>query len=84
MTLIKKKLYIGGQWIDSESNATIDVFNPASGKKIAEIANGSRVDVEKAVQIARSAFVEWSKKDAVIRAQFLRKTLPTDHAALVF
>lgn len=73
MSLNNKKLYIGGRWIDSESKATIDVFNPATGKKIAEIANGSKADVLKAVQSARQAFGPWSEKDPILRAQFLRK-----------
>jgi betaine-aldehyde dehydrogenase len=73
MSLNNKKLYIGGRWIDSESKVTIDVFNPATGKKIAEIANGSKADVLKAVQSARQAFGPWSEKDPILRAQFLRK-----------
>lgn len=73
MGLMNKKLYIGGRWVDSESKATIDVFNPATGKKIAEIPNGSKADVLKAVQSARQSFRSWSEKDPMVRAQFLRK-----------
>lgn len=73
MSLMNKKLYIGGRWVDSESKATIDVFNPATGKKIAEIPNGSKADVLKAVQSARQSFRSWSEKDPMVRAQFLRK-----------
>lgn len=73
MNFIKKKLYVGGQWINSESDASIDVFNPATGKKIAEIASGSRFDVDKAVASARQAFGSWSETAASVKAGYLRK-----------
>lgn len=73
MYLTNKKLYVGGCWIDSDSDATIDVFNPATGKKIAEIASGSRSDVNKAVASARQAFRSWSETAASVRSKYLRK-----------
>lgn len=73
MNFIKKKLYVGGQWINSESDASIDVFNPATGKKIAEITSGSRFDVDKAVASARQAFGSWSQTVSSVKAGYLRK-----------
>lgn len=39
--------YINGEWIDSESNETIDVINPATEEVIGKVAKGNEKDVEK-------------------------------------
>lgn len=51
-----KKLLIGGQWVDSASGKTFATFNPATGEAIADIAEGDKEDVDKAVAAARKAF----------------------------
>jgi betaine-aldehyde dehydrogenase len=57
------KLWINGQWSDSQGGGKIAVENPATGKKIAEVIEASRADVDQAVQAARTAFYNgrWSK-----------------------
>ena len=57
-----KKLLIGGQWVDALSGRTFDSVNPATGKVIAQLAEGAAEDVDRAVAAARTAFEgPWSK-----------------------
>jgi acyl-CoA reductase-like NAD-dependent aldehyde dehydrogenase len=51
--------FIGGQWVDSVSGATLDVENPADGKVIAKVQASSADDVDRAVEAAATAFDTW-------------------------
>ena len=53
------KLFIGGQWVDSDSNQRIDVVNPATGELLASIPDASARDVNGAVESARKALDGW-------------------------
>lgn len=50
------RLYIGGEWVESQSGERRKVFDPATGSVISEVAEASQADVEKAVIAARKAF----------------------------
>lgn len=52
----RKTMLIGGRWVPSASEATFETINPANGQVLAEIADGSEVDVDRAVSAAREAF----------------------------
>jgi betaine-aldehyde dehydrogenase len=58
------KLFIDGQWQDSDGGAEMAILNPATGKQIAAVPDGSRADVDRAVQAAKTAFYDgrWSRK----------------------
>lgn len=57
-----KKLLIGGKWVDALSGCTFDSVNPATGKVIAQLAEGAEEDVDRAVDAARTAFEgPWSR-----------------------
>lgn len=64
-------MYINGAWCTPETNATFDVFNPANGEKIGEVADGTAIDARHAIDAAGSAFSSWSKSTAYQRATFL-------------
>jgi aldehyde dehydrogenase (NAD+) len=49
----------------------LDVFNPATGEKLATVTNGSEADVNAAVLAARKAFKSWSKLSGFQRAKHL-------------
>ena len=51
-----KKLLIGGEWVDAASGATFPSVNPSTGAVIAELAEASAVDADRAVAAARKAF----------------------------
>ena len=66
------KLYIDGQWVDSEGGTTADVINPATEEKSGTIALGSLADVDKAVAAAKAAFPAWSQTTREERLALLR------------
>ncbi|MBS5450018.1 MAG: aldehyde dehydrogenase family protein [Coriobacteriia bacterium] len=70
---IPGKLYIGGQWVDASDGATLDVFTPATGAKIAAIADATRDDVDRAVDVAWQAFETWGATDKAERARILTR-----------
>ena len=50
------KMLIGGDWVEAQSGETIDVFDPSTGEKIAEVAAGGAEEIDLAVRAARKAF----------------------------
>jgi succinate-semialdehyde dehydrogenase/glutarate-semialdehyde dehydrogenase len=80
------KLYIDGQWVDADSKATFDVFNPANGEKIGEAADGSGSDAARAIEASRKAFGPWAGLTAHQRSEYLyeayqRMTANREHLA---
>jgi betaine-aldehyde dehydrogenase len=57
------KLWIDGQWQDTEGGRMMSIEDPTTGNQIAEVADASREDVDRAVQAAKRAFYDgrWSK-----------------------
>ena len=57
------KLWIDGQWVDSQGGGLMTIENPATGEKLAEVVDASPADVDRAVQAAQTAFYDgrWSK-----------------------
>jgi phenylacetaldehyde dehydrogenase len=51
-----RKLFIGGDWVDAASGRTFTTPNPATGEKLATVAEGDAEDIDRAVQAARRAF----------------------------
>ena len=67
------KMWIDGKWIDAESGKTFPVYNPATEEIIAELPQGGKGDVDKAVEAARKAFPFWSKKPQAERSAIAMK-----------
>ncbi len=78
------KNYIGGKWVNSVSKETIDVINPATGEVLAKVPSGEGTpgDVEKAVQVAHEAYLQWKDISVLKRIQplFKLKQLLEDNA----
>ena len=69
------KMFINGEWSDSENNNTFESINPSTGKPWAVIPEASANDVNQAVTSAYNAFNEgeWSKITPTQRGKYLRK-----------
>jgi len=65
------KNYIGGQWVPADSGRTLDNYEPATGKVYSLIPDSGKSDVENAVQAAKLAFKDWSKRPASERTRIL-------------
>jgi malonate-semialdehyde dehydrogenase (acetylating)/methylmalonate-semialdehyde dehydrogenase len=75
------KNFIGGQWVESASEKTEAVPNPATGEILAYVPLSAREDLDKAVAVAKEAFKTWSKTAVPRRARILFKyqQLLVDH-----
>jgi aldehyde dehydrogenase (NAD+) len=69
------RMLIDREWVDAVSGRRFATINPATGTVIAEVAEGDRADVDRAVQAARRAFESgpWSKMNARERGRLLYK-----------
>ncbi len=67
------KMWIGGEWVDSDAGLTIPVHNPATTELIGTVPAGTPADVHRAVAAAREAFLSWRIMTAVERANMLHE-----------
>jgi len=72
---IHEQLYIGGEWVDPASNATIEVISPHSEELVARVPEATEADVDRAVDAARRAFDEgeWPRLSPTERATAVRR-----------
>ena len=67
-----KKLFINGQWVDSQDGGLIDVIDPATEKVIASVARGTPDDATRAVDAAYEAGPALAATPPRERAEILR------------
>jgi 1-pyrroline dehydrogenase len=81
-TVSKHQNLIGGEWVDSAGGETMEVLNPATGEVIAEVPAATAEDVDRAVQAAKKALLEWRETTPGERAEALLKlaALIDEHA----
>ncbi|WP_291143494.1 NAD-dependent succinate-semialdehyde dehydrogenase [Hydrogenophaga sp.] len=70
-SLLKIDGLINGQWI--KGAARFDVHDPATGQKLADVANLGPADAEAAIAAANAAWPAWRNKTAKERSNILRK-----------
>ncbi|NUP84372.1 MAG: NAD-dependent succinate-semialdehyde dehydrogenase [Burkholderiaceae bacterium] len=70
-SLLKTDALIGGEWV--AGSARFDVTDPATGLKLAEVANLGPVDCHNAIVAAERAWGPWRSKTAKERAAVLMK-----------
>ena len=70
-----RKVLIDGRWVAAKSGETFDVFNPATGQRIAWAAACEKPDVDAAVAAARKAFDEgpWPRMTPSERGRIIWK-----------
>jgi acyl-CoA reductase-like NAD-dependent aldehyde dehydrogenase len=52
------KLWINGQWTETNGGSTMAIENPATRETVAQVVDASRADVDAAVQAAKTAFYD--------------------------
>jgi succinate-semialdehyde dehydrogenase/glutarate-semialdehyde dehydrogenase len=70
-TLLKTDALVNGQWL--AGNSRFDVLDPATGHKLADVANLGAADAEGAIAAANAAWPAWRAKTAKERSTILRK-----------
>lgn len=73
--------YVGGAWQAAATSDYLDVVDPATAEKLAEVPLSRGDDVSRAVEAAQAAFEAWRCTPALDRVQFLFKfkALLEDH-----
>jgi len=72
-TVTATRLFIGGEWTDARSGATLEATSPATGEPLGDVAQGDREDARRAVAAAKAAFPAWAAATAFERAAALRR-----------
>jgi succinate-semialdehyde dehydrogenase/glutarate-semialdehyde dehydrogenase len=70
-TLFKTDALINGEWVKGPSR--FDVHDPATGQKLADVANLGPKEAEQAIAAANAAWPAWRNKTAKERSIILRK-----------
>jgi aldehyde dehydrogenase (NAD+) len=63
--------FIRGKWVEPESGEFFDTVNPASGERLAKVADGNDADVNRAVAAAADALEGWVAMGGHGRARYL-------------
>ena len=69
------KFYINGEWVDPVVANPFNVINPATEQAFTQISMGSKADVDKAVEAAKSAFPAYSKWSVADRVDLLERII---------
>ncbi|MEZ5060805.1 MAG: aldehyde dehydrogenase family protein [Solirubrobacterales bacterium] len=71
----ERPMLIGGDWVNSASGKTFEVFNPATGEVLANVAEGDSEDIDRAVKTARAAFEggPWAKMSPSERGRIVHR-----------
>lgn len=75
-----KKFYIGGEWVEPISTATMPVMNPATEQQIGTVAMGNQADVDRAVAAAKAAFESFSQTSKAERLALLDRLMEATKA----
>jgi succinate-semialdehyde dehydrogenase/glutarate-semialdehyde dehydrogenase len=71
--LLRRQGWIDGQWTDAESGRVFAVTDPATGARIAEVADMGAAETRRAIAAAARALPAWRAKTAKERAAVLRR-----------
>ncbi|MBV8476773.1 MAG: aldehyde dehydrogenase family protein [Acidobacteria bacterium] len=71
----KHQILINGKWVEAASGKTFPSYDPATGEVIAQVAEGDREDINRAVSAARTAFESgpWSRLTVSERGRLIWK-----------
>jgi phenylacetaldehyde dehydrogenase len=70
-----RKMLINGKWVDAVSGKTFPTYDPSTGEVLAQVAEGDREDINRAVKAAREAFDHgpWRRLTASERGRMIWK-----------
>jgi len=65
--------FVGGEYVDPQTDATLDIVNPATAQVVAQAPVSTAADVDAAYSAASAAFEEWGQTTPSERQQALLK-----------
>ncbi len=69
----QRNLLVGGDWREAEQGARLEVFDPADGSVITDVADGTAADAMDALDAAVDAQAEWAATPPRDRGEILRR-----------
>jgi succinate-semialdehyde dehydrogenase/glutarate-semialdehyde dehydrogenase len=72
-SLLVEQAYIAGEWVNAADGKTFAVTNPARGDVIANVADMTRADAKRAIEVADKARHDWAARTGKERAAVMRK-----------
>ena len=80
--LFRQAALIGGDWVQAEGGATVDVIDPATGERLGRVPDVTGAQTRLAVEAADRAFGSWRKRPHAERAALLERwfALMNEHA----
>ena len=69
----RQQIYVGGNWVDSAGDGSIDVVNPSNEEVIGSVPDGVGADVDAAVAAAQEAFPGWAATPLEERLGYIEK-----------
>lgn len=70
------QLFINNEFVESTSEETLDVINPATGETIDTITFATEEEVNDAIEKSKRAQLEWEKIPAPTRAERVKSLIP--------
>lgn len=70
------QLFINNEFIESQSNETMDVINPATGEKFDTITFATKEEVNNAIEKSKHAQREWERVPQPTRAEHVKLLIP--------
>lgn len=68
-----RPMYIGGEFVESDSGEWMDSVNPATGEVHGRVPAGTVSDVDRAVKAAAAAQLDWGARSVWERGELIRK-----------
>jgi len=72
-SLLRRDGYIDGKWVAADNGSRFPVTDPASGERIAEVADQGAAETRRAIAAAAQALPAWRSRTAKERAVILRR-----------
>ena len=67
------KMFIGGEWVESESGERFDVWSPGDGSRIGSVPKGTAADVQRAIAAAKKGQAAMAALSIPARSKLLFK-----------
>lgn len=71
-TLFRNQAYVGGQWTNADSGATVVIRNPADGAELGTVPVMGEAETRRAIVAAQAAGKAWAAKTAAERSRIMR------------
>jgi len=70
---LMQQCFIGGEWCDADSGATLEVTDPGLGKAMGTVPKMGTEETRRAIEAAQAALPAWRAKTAGERARLMRR-----------